>query len=148
MPAKKKNEYPVIISVTGISSADGEEPGEQVRMLSTGICRKTADGYELRYSENDPESGESSSVVIGMSPGTVFMTRSGPYATDMVFKKGSRYEGAYNTPYGAFNMGVYTSGAFWENDETYGKISVRYQLEMQNRFITVHDLNIVFTRNE
>ena len=48
-----------------------------------------------------------------MGEGMVTVARKGAFASDLVFRKGHRFEGNYQTPYGVLSMGIYPTGGLF-----------------------------------
>ena len=90
----------------------------------------TAQGFELRYEEVDPDSQEISQTLVQVSDGgrRVVMEKLGDYQTSMVFEKGKSYHSHYNTPFGALEMTLYPIEVQCEMGERNGKIHLQYQL--------------------
>ena len=84
-------------------------------------------------------------MTLTLGKGVVTMERHGAFATSMVFEKGCRFEGSYDTPYGALDMGVYaTQVKYRVDDEDNGEVNLQYQLDLQGQFAAMHELNIRF----
>lgn len=140
--------FPVLISVTGKNSPmDGQEEGDTVRLMTTGMAQKTDDGWKLDYEETDPDSGTKQYITLELREGSVSMMRKGPYGTGMVFERDTRFEGFYRTPYGDLNMGVYATRVHWRVENGQGVVNLKYQLDLQGQFAAVHELNLRFARN-
>ncbi|NLC32944.1 MAG: DUF1934 domain-containing protein, partial [Clostridiales bacterium] len=62
--------------------------------------------------------------------------------------QGRRFETNYNTPFGAFGMGIFpTQVNYTVNESGDGEIALRYQLDIQGQFTSVNDLKISFSPN-
>ena len=73
------------------------------------------------------------------------MQRCGDFATSMVFEKGCRFEGSYDTPYGSLDMGVFpTLVRYCVDEEANGEVKLKYQLDLQGQFAAMHELRIRF----
>ena len=60
-------------------------------------------------------------------------------------EQGRRFEGSYQTPYGALAMGVYpTHVKYRVDDEATGEVNLTYQLDLQGQFAAMHELRIRF----
>ncbi|NLE70004.1 MAG: DUF1934 domain-containing protein, partial [Clostridiales bacterium] len=59
--------------------------------------------------------------------------------------EGHRFEGNYQTPYGTLSMGIYpTQVGYTVSPEGDGEVNLRYQLDIQGRYTSVHRLDIAF----
>lgn len=141
------NYIPVLLSVTGHSQQDGQPP-EGIHLVTTGELRKTKKGFSLKYDETQPDSGETSHITLQLEQNSVTMNRSGDYATSMVFEKGRRFQGSYVTPFGSLDMGIFATKVNYTADEEKGDVSLQYQLDLQGQFVAMHDLQILFVRQE
>ncbi len=138
---------PVLLSVTGQSQQEGQEV-EGIHLVTTGRLVKTEKGYSLDYDETQPETGETSHITLVMEKGSVTMSRDGSYATSMVFEKGRRFQGSYQTPFGDFEMGIYSTKVQFTADEEKGDVSLQYQLDLQGQFVAMHELKVAFVRQD
>ncbi len=135
----------VLLSVTGRAQAPDDENEEAVRLLTTGtLSEEKRDHWRIDYTETQPDS-ESHDVTLTMGGGVVTMQRQGPFSTSMVFEKGCRFEGSYETPYGALDMGVFPTLVQYHVDrQAVGEVNLQYQLDLQGHFAAMHELNIRF----
>ena len=109
---------------------------------------KTDQGFSLHYDETQPESGETSHIIMDMEKGSVTMVRDGSYATSMVFEKGRRFQGNYHTPIGDLEMGIYATKVTYSANEEKGDVSLQYQLDLQGQFVAMHELKVLFVRQD
>ncbi len=135
-------EQPVLVSVTGQAQQGGED--EKIRLLTMGTVRGGQDHWQLNYTETQPESEEANHVTLSMEGGVVTMQREGEYATSMVFEQGRRFEGSYQTPYGALDMGVFATQVKCHLSDNQGVVKLQYQLDLQGQFAAMHELTISF----
>ncbi len=133
----------VLVSVTGWTKDDEDQP-ESVRLLTTGTFSGAREDWRIDYTETQPDN-DSHAVTLTMGKGVVTMQRQGSFATSMVFEQGRRFEGSYQTPYGALAMGVYpTHVKYRVDDEATGEVNLTYQLDLQGQFAAMHELRIRF----
>lgn len=134
----------VLLSVSGISQGQGEQKNETVRLLTTGTLTGEKDAWRIDYTETQPDS-DSSNITLTMGKGVVTMQRLGAFSTSMVFEKGRRFEGSYETPYGVLDMGVFATQVRYRVDEDLtGEVQLQYQLDLQGQFAAMHQLQIRF----
>ncbi len=135
----------VLLSVSGWSQTQGDEEADTVRLLTTGTLTGRDDAWRIDYTETQPDSSASHDVVVKMQKGVVTMERLGDYATSMVFEKGRRFEGSYHTPFGALDMGIFSTTVKYNVDEQKpGEVNLKYQLDLQGQFAATHELRIRF----
>ena len=133
----------VIVSVTGWSREDEAAP-ESIRLLTTGTLSGAREDWRIDYTETPPDN-DAHSVTLTLGKGVVTMHRLGSFSTSMVFEQGRRFEGSYQTPYGALDMGVYpTQVKYRVDDEDSGEVNLTYQLDLQGQFAAMHELRIRF----
>lgn len=135
----------VKLTVEGIiDSSEDEKPG-RMRLVTFGRLSRKDEAWKLKYNEIAADSGKHS-VTITMDKDVVTMDRLGEFSTSMVFKDGQRHEGLYNTPFGALDMGVFpTKVAYHIDEKGKGNIELKYQLDIEGRFASFHQLNIDIT---
>ena len=143
----RSHSIPILLSVTGQSQQDGQQE-ERIHLVTTGQFCKTEQGFSLRYDETQPDSGETSHITLDMEKGSVTMVRDGSYATSMVFEKGRRFQGNYHTPMGDLEMGIYATRVQYSANEEKGDVSLQYQLDLQGQFVAMHELKVVFVRQD
>ena len=124
---------PVLVSVTGWTRDDDDQPGS-VRLLTTGILSGAKGNWRIDYTETQPDN-DTHDVTLTLDKGVV----------SMVFQQGRRFEGSYQTPYGALAMGVYpTHVRYRVDDQLTGEVDLTYQLDLQGQFAAMHELRIKF----
>lgn len=132
---------PVLLS---ICAGAGGEMDDALRMMTSGSLTEENGGYTLRYEETLGDSPLPQNVKLSLREGVVSMTRSGEYGSDMVFQKGKRYESQYHTPYGTLDMAVFCTNVNYHVDKSGGDILLQYQLDLQGRFVAVHEMYLQF----
>lgn len=138
----------VLLTVTGVASDFGETD-DAMRLTTVGTLTGEKDSWKLRYEENQPDTQEKRRVTMTMDRGVVTMARDGSWGTNMVFQQGRRFETSYNTPFGAFGMGIFPTQVDYKVDETgEGEIALKYQLDIQGQFASVNDLKINFSAHK
>ncbi len=137
----------VLLSVTGIVQDVGmEESSDEMRLVTTGELSGNAevDSWRLRYTETQPDTAATDKVTFTMQNGVVTMLREGEINTSMIFSQGSRYEGSYNTPYGALEMGVFPTQVKYSVDDARGEVVLKYQLDIQGQYASMREMRIRF----
>ena len=135
----------VLLSVVGVVQDVGaEEASDEMRLVTTGELSGEEDSWKLRYIETQPDSAETHKVTFTMQNGVVTMSREGVYHTSMIFSQGNRYEGSYNTPYVALDMGVYPTQVKYKVDDDRGEVLLKYQLDIGGQFASMREMRIRF----
>lgn len=101
----------------------------------------------IRYEEIVDEALPAQAVAVTVEDGTLVMERGGEYATQMVFSRGRRYEGQYETPYGAMDLAVFCTRLKCALNEEGGEIQLSYQMDLNGQFAAVHDMEIRLARS-
>jgi uncharacterized beta-barrel protein YwiB (DUF1934 family) len=134
---------PVLVSLNASAAADGREP-EAMSLLTSGEFWEKKDGYLLRYQEQLDDSSPTM-VEFCLQSDAVTMRRSGDYEADMIFRKGQRYEGQYNTPFGALGLGLFCTQIKCAVDSQGGELHLQYQLDINRQFVAVHEMELSFS---
>lgn len=137
----------VLLSVTGVAQNVGLED-DVVRLITTGYLSGEEDAWRLNYTETQPDTNKADRIMLSMGGGVVTMQRLGDYGASMVFEKGRRFEGVYNTPFGALDMGVYATRVDYSVKGAQGEVALRYQLDLQGQYTAMHELNIKFAERK
>ena len=139
---------PVLLTVTGVAMHRGEED-DAMRLTTVGTLSGSRNKWKLKYEERQSDSDEKHQITMTLDDGIVTMRRDGAYGTNMVFQKGRRYESSYRTPFGTFDMGIFPSRVdYYVNEGGRGEISLKYQLDIQGQFTSVHHLRIDFAASQ
>ena len=140
MPGKK-----VVLSVTGVVQDVGsEESTDEMRLVTMGELTGEDDSFRLTYTETQPDTAETHNITFTMEDGVVTMSREGDYHTSMIFSQGNRFEGSYNTPYGALEMGVFPTQVKYTVDNARGEVLLKYQLDIQGQYASMREMRIRF----
>ncbi len=135
-------EIPVLISITSSAHREDAAEDESISLITSGTMALTEDGAVIRYEETLDETMPPQPVTVTLNGDAATMSRSGDYATDMVFRMGSRYEGLYHTPYGDMELALYCTRLSYELDEEGGEIVLSYQLDLNGQFAAMHDMEL------
>lgn len=138
---------PILISLGATASPDSDT-NDTMQLLTTGELFSLPNGYKLCYEEQLDETASPTQIELTLQDGIVSMLRSGDYATDMVFRKGQRYEGQYSTPYGEMELGIYCTRVNYQVDKNGGLVTLQYQLDLNGQFASMHDMQLRFMVRE
>ncbi len=133
----------VLLSVTGVAQNQGADD-EAIHLVTTGTLSGENDRWRLKYTETQPDTDLKHDITVTMDHGVVTMQRDGQFGASMVFEKGRRFEGAYDTPYGALDMGVFATQVRYRVEDASGEVNLQYQLDLQGQFAAMHELKIRF----
>ncbi len=134
----------VLLSITGVSKTNGI-PDDAVKLFTTGYLSGEGDSWKLRYSETSPDDiKDKNHVTLEMSNGMITMTNSQNKGANMVFVRGSRYQGVYRTPYGDLDLAVFPSVVNYRIGQDSGEINLSYQLDFDGQYASDHELHILY----
>ncbi len=132
----------VLLTLTGRTALLDDYDGV-LRVTTLGKLSGKKDSWRLRYSETVTDENEIQNVILTMDKGIVTMASDGPFATDMVFEKGCRFEGVYRTPFGLLDMSIFPTLVKYNiNEDGSGEVNLRYQLDIAGQYAAFHKLHI------
>ncbi len=125
-------EQKVIISIQARQSYPGCEP-ERMELVTEGTLEDRGEsGVVLSYRESELTGLEGTQTTIQVRPGQVTLLREGAVNSQMVFEEGKRHLSAYQTPYGALEIGLWTRRVRSSLDGRGGDVSIYYALEIEH----------------
>lgn len=139
----------VIISIKGVQSADDNNSDNNIELITGGLFSSRGSNFYISYKETEMTGldGVLTTVKVEGSD-RVTITRGGRYKTQLILEKGKRHLCHYATDFGSMMMGVNTANIDSTLNNSGGKISVNYSLEInhalasENRFeISVREAN-------
>lgn len=131
------------LHLRGVQTADGEKDVTELDVV--GVYRRGDKGFTVSYSDYT-SSPELNKTVISFSEDTLIMTKLGEISTEMLFKKGMRTNCDYQTPYGSFEIGIYTSELSVSADDASADIRLIYSIDFNYGFAAVNELDIKIIR--
>ncbi len=138
---------PILLSLNATVTSDGEQP-ESIHLMTSGELFVQGQGYVLRYEEQLDEEAPPSTIQLSMEDGLISMLRSGDYSSNMLFRKGQRYEGQYGTPFGEMDLGIYCTKADFDIDDLGGLVRLQYQLDINGQYVSMHEMELRFLIKE
>ena len=144
----EEKKTPVLINLLAIAKYD-QMPDYPIQLMTTGMLKRLdKDCAELTYTETqqDEDNGEliKADITLSISNKSVTMQRRGDYSNTMVFKKGQRYEGIYETPYGSMGLAVFARNVDCEIGDKNGAIHLKYQLDIQGNYSSSNELHLEY----
>lgn len=129
-------------TIKGIQTADGERDVTELDVV--GNYTRTDKGYLIEYS--DYAAPEFNRTVISFNDDTLIMTKLGEINTEMFFKEGTRTNCDYQTPYGSFEIGIFTNKLAIKADDKGARIKLEYNIDFNYGFAAVNELDIKVIR--
>ena len=134
----KKEAY---ISIKGLQ--DSGVDSDSIEVTTAGKFYDKDGKFYISYREGELSGMENCNTTIKVAPnGIVTMLRSGQTATHMVFEKGKRHIGHYETPYGDFTISVTTNDISVNLDENGGNIDIDYVMDINNSSCTRNGISV------
>lgn len=127
----------VIISVKGKQNHGGEE--SSIELVTEGKYYKKGMNYFVTYKETEITGMEGTTTTLKIEDNKVTLMRFGENNSQLIFEKGQKHVCYYETPYGAFTVGVLSNQVDIDVDDFGGEIAVGYELEIDNAAIGIND---------
>ena len=124
----------VTLNITGIHYYDNEE-GDRMEFVTEGKMYRRGETIYLTYDESFLTGLPDCRTRLTLDRDKVKMTRRGSAVgidTEMVFEKGSRYRGYYDTEFGPIEMELLTNEL--KNSVTYeedGSVDIDYEISLK-----------------
>ena len=102
----------ILLRIVGNQGIGSDDDGDKIEFVTEGRFSQEDDRIRLSYEETELSGMEGCTTHMEISGQKVRMSRSGapvPVDTIMEFEKGKRYNGLYETPYGAVDMEILTN---------------------------------------
>ena len=128
-----------VVKITDRHVQDGEE--YTCELATSGSLDFRPDGFTVVYNETDEEL-KGCKTTLKYENGTIVMTRSGKYNTELIIEKDRRHTCFYATPYGELMMGVYTKNMFTDMNENGGTLRFSYTIDFNNDLASENDLTV------
>ena len=133
----------VLLSLHASASVEGEQ-GEAIQLLTTGEWTHEKGIDLIRYEEALEDGGNRTQVLLSLQDGGVTMLRQGAYETNMVFRKGQRYESQYTTPFGTMEMAIFCTKVNCAIKEHDGTLQLQYRLDLNGQYASMHQMEMRF----
>lgn len=137
----------ILLSLHASASVEGEQ-GEAIQLLTTGEWTHEKGIDLIRYEEALEDGGNRTQVLLSLQDGGVTMLRQGAYETNMVFRKGQRYESQYTTPFGTMEMAIFCTKVNYSIREQGGALRLHYQLDLNGQYASMHQMEMRFAVKE
>ena len=134
----------MLVSLQAVARRDDEE--EPITLLTSGRLTLEDGRSVLTYEEVLDEALPPQPITITLEDDTLMMERGGDYATQMIFRRGQRYEGQYDTPFGSMDLALFCTRLTTRLDEEGGEISLHYQMDLNGQFAAAHEMEIRLMR--
>ena len=120
----------VMISIIGKQENEGDK--DSVELVTEGEYEYSPENSSLIYQESSITGMEGTTTTFSIEPDTVTLTRVGTVTSQMLFRKGEKHLFLYDTPYGAYTMGISTNRLNVALNENGGHMEISYALDIDN----------------
>ncbi len=130
-----------LIHITGTQTVDGEE--DVVELTTNGTLEHTEYGWILCYQETEVTGMEGTTTKLEITPNRLNLMRTGSHPSILILEKNRRHHCTYQTPYGAIDLGTYTSELTYQLSElTGGELLFSYTLGFNGGISSAHTVHI------
>lgn len=130
----------VLIHITGTQTVDDER--DITELTTNGTLAATDDGWALCYAETEATGLAGSKTTLEITENKLNLIRNGAHPSMLVLEKNRRHHCNYNTPYGAIDLGTYTSELRHSLTERGGEIYFSYTLGFNGGISSAHVVHI------
>jgi len=128
----------VIISLKG-TQTDGSSDKDIIELVTAGVYYKKGNNYYVTYEETELTGMEGTTTTLKIEGEKITMLRFGENNTQLIFEKGQRHLCCYETPHGAFTIGVHSNQVNVNITDSGGEISAEYKIEIDNAAAGTND---------
>lgn len=129
-----------LIKIIGTQTADGEQ--DVVELTTNGTLEQTDTGWKLCYNETEATGMDGTTTTLDISEGRLNLMRSGTHPSMLILEKNKRHHCNYNTPYGTFDLGTYTSELAYKLNNHGGELLFSYTLGFNGGINSAHTVHI------
>lgn len=127
----------VMISLTSIQWQDGEK--NQADLVTRATHRKSGKFDIISYEDTVATGFEGSVTTIKTDGGKAFITREGTANSVLSLEVGRKHFCQYGTPYGSFQIGVYTHAIRNTLDKD-GRLYMKYTLDLNSAYLSDNEI--------
>jgi len=125
----------ITLKITAEIKQKGGEDSD-IELISEGQYYNKNNSIYLMYEESEVSGMKGGKTALIIRNGIVTMKRFGTGSADMIFEKGKRNNSDYHTPYGVFDMEIFTDALKIDlvesGDGIRGHIDITYLLSIKN----------------
>ncbi len=101
------------------------------------------DGYTISYTEHAGEfAGCVTNIKVTNDPNTLYLSRTGSFAADLLLEPRRRHSCQYDTPFGSILMGVYAYKIDSDMKSSGGDLNFAYCLDIDGGAVSENELQI------
>ena len=122
---------PVILSIRGRQSYDGQEP-DIIELVTDGSMEFRDGGWDISYEETELTGLAGVTTTFRVEPNKIILTRSGALRSQMFFEKGVRHDSLYQMPFGTLMLTVCAESIFFDITPGGGMIDLVYSIAIEH----------------
>ncbi|MBE7039320.1 MAG: DUF1934 domain-containing protein [Ruminococcaceae bacterium] len=135
----------VWIKLRGSQEIEGEE--DSYELITEGTYKKENGRYIVSYEGSEITGYENTTTTLSVEKDNVSMLRTGALApTQMIFEKGNKYTGQYETPFGFLYVGVITNDMTVNVGDEGGNIELDYYVQFNDNDPVKNALSVEITK--
>ena len=136
---------PVVLSVCGRQSYDGQEP-DVIELVTEGTMELRSGGWDISYEETELTGLRGVTTTFRVEPGKVTLTRTGKLHSQMVFQEGVYHESLYQMDIGTLMITVCAQRVFFDITPAGGMIDLIYGIDIENSAAGIVDYHLEISR--
>lgn len=121
----------VIIQINGHPKYDDDD-GEVIELTTAGRLYRKNGSYYIMYKESELTGMDGVTTTLKIEGKCITLMRNGFYPTQMVFEKGQRHFGIYNTEMGALTVAISARNIINNMTDSGGELSIDYSIEIDH----------------
>ena len=132
---------PVVLSIRGRQSYDGQEP-DVIELVTEGTMEFHDGGWDISYEESELTGLEGVTTVFRVEPGKVTLVRTGRLNSRMVFQQGVVHDSLYQMEFGALLLSVQATSVYYDIVPDGGVIDLVYNISIEHTQAGVIDYHL------
>ena len=121
----------VIIQINGCPKYDDAD-GVVIELKTAGRLYRKNGSYYIMYKESELTGMEGITTTLKVEDKRVTLMRNGMYPTQMIFEKGQRHFGIYNTEFGSLTIAVSARDVRNSMTDSGGDLFIDYSIEVDH----------------
>lgn len=121
----------VIIRINGCPKYDDAD-GEIIELTTAGRLYRKNGSYYIMYKESELTGMEGITTTLKVEEKRITMMRNGLHPTQLVFEKGQRHFGVYNTEFGSLTVAVSARDVRQNMTDSGGDLFIDYAIEVDS----------------
>ncbi len=112
----------------------GDEKADVLRLSTEGSVFREQEAWHIVYQESAATGLEGTETTVEVADsGAISLIRAGTHAMRLTFVEGLRHISRMETPFGKLDVGIYTSAARADLNESGGRVHLGYTIDFNNR---------------